>query len=64
MAMLIDSVLIFFVMRRIWHWSFPAALAIALPLGLIDFAFLASTSLKIPDGGWFRCWSAPSSSRC
>ena len=22
-------------------------------LGLIDFAFLASTSLKIPDGGWF-----------
>jgi len=53
MAMLIDSVLIFFVMRRIWKWSFPAALAIALPLGLIDFAFLASTSLKIPDGGWF-----------
>ena len=53
MAMLIDSVLIFFVMRRIWKWSLPAALAIALPLGLIDFAFLASTSLKIPDGGWF-----------
>jgi KUP system potassium uptake protein len=53
LAMLIDTVLIFFVMRRIWHWSFPAALAIALPLGLIDVAFLASTSLKIPAGGWF-----------
>jgi KUP system potassium uptake protein len=52
LAMLIDSVLIFFVMRRIWNWSLPVALAIALPLGLVDFAFLASTSLKIPDGGW------------
>ncbi len=52
LAMLIDSVLIFFVMRRIWSWSLPIALAIALPLGLVDFAFLASTSLKIPDGGW------------
>jgi KUP system potassium uptake protein len=53
MAMLIDTVLIFFVMRRLWHWSLPVALAIALPLGLIDAAFLASNSLKIPEGGWF-----------
>jgi KUP system potassium uptake protein len=53
MAMLIDTVLIFFVMRRLWNWSLPAALAIALPLGAIDLAFLASNSLKIPDGGWF-----------
>ena len=53
MAMLIDSVLIFFVMRRIWKWSLPASLAVMLPLGLIDLAFLSSNSLKIPDGGWF-----------
>ena len=53
LAMLIDSVLIYFVMRRIWKWSLPVALAISVPLGLIDFAFLASNSLKIPDGGWF-----------
>jgi KUP system potassium uptake protein len=53
MAMLIDTVLIFFVMRRLWHWSLPVALAIALPLGLIDAAFLASNALKIPEGGWF-----------
>jgi KUP system potassium uptake protein len=53
LAMLIDSVLIFFVMRRIWRWSLPAALAIAVPLGLIDFAFLSSNALKIPEGGWF-----------
>jgi KUP system potassium uptake protein len=53
LAMLIDSVLIFFVMRRIWHWSLPTAIAIALPLALVDCAFLASNGLKIPAGGWF-----------
>src|SRR5581483_11082821 len=53
MAMLIDSVLIYFVMRRIWHWRRPVALCISIPLALIDFAFLSSNSLKIPEGGWF-----------
>jgi len=53
LAMMIDSVLIFFVMLRIWHWPLPLALALALPLGAIDLAFLASNALKIPDGGWF-----------
>jgi KUP system potassium uptake protein len=53
LAMMIDSVLIFVVMRRIWGWALPVALAVAVPLGAIDVAFLASNSLKIPDGGWF-----------
>ncbi len=53
MQMMIDSVLIFVVMRQIWHWSLPVATAIALPLLLVDCAFFASNSLKIPDGGWF-----------
>jgi KUP system potassium uptake protein len=53
LAMLIDSVLIYVVMRRIWHWRRPVAAAIALPLISIDGLFLASNSLKIPEGGWF-----------
>jgi KUP system potassium uptake protein len=53
LAMLIDSVLIFVVIRRIWGWGVPVALAITLPLLGIDVAFLASNALKIPDGGWF-----------
>ncbi len=53
MAMLIDSLLIYFVMRRLWKWSRPVALLITVPLATIDFAFLASNSLKIPEGGWF-----------
>jgi KUP system potassium uptake protein len=53
LAMLIDSVLIFVVIRRIWGWGVPVALAITLPLLGIDIAFLASNALKIPEGGWF-----------
>ncbi len=53
LAMLIDSVLIFVVMRRIWGWSRLVAFAIAIPLFLIDLSFLASNSLKVPAGGWF-----------
>ncbi len=53
LAMLIDSLLIFFVMRRLWNWSASLALAIAVPLTLVDLGFLASNSLKIPAGGWF-----------
>ena len=53
LAMLIDSILIFSVMCRMWKWSLPVALAIAAPLALIDLAFLSSNALKIPSGGWF-----------
>lgn len=53
LAMLIDSVLIYVVMRRIWRWHRIVAVAIALPLFMIDGLFLASNSLKVPEGGWF-----------
>ncbi|MBS0319537.1 MAG: potassium transporter Kup [Proteobacteria bacterium] len=53
MAMLIDSLLIYVVMRRLWHWSRALALVIAVPLVCIDIAMLSSNALKIPDGGWF-----------
>ena len=53
LQMLIDSILIFFVMRMLWRWPVWAALAIAVPLALIDLAYLSSNLLKIPDGGWF-----------
>jgi len=53
LAMMIDSVLVFVVMRRIWGWSHFVALLIVVPLALIDVAFLASNALKIPAGGWF-----------
>ncbi len=53
LAMLIDSMLIYVVIRRIWHWRRPVAAMIVLPLFAIDGMFLASNSLKVPEGGWF-----------
>jgi KUP system potassium uptake protein len=53
LAMAIDSLLIFVVMTRLWHWNRLAALAIVIPLVTIDLSFLASNALKIPQGGWF-----------
>ncbi|HEY5307083.1 MAG TPA: potassium transporter Kup [Casimicrobiaceae bacterium] len=53
LAMLIDSISLFVVMRRLWRWPTVLALAIAAPLVTIDMSFLASNSLKIPEGGWF-----------
>ena len=53
LAMLIDSIALFVVMRRLWNWPIVIALAVAVPFILIDIAFLASNSLKIPEGGWF-----------
>jgi len=53
LAMLIDSISLFVVMRRLWRWPTVLALAIAVPFVVIDIAFLASNSLKIPEGGWF-----------
>jgi KUP system potassium uptake protein len=53
LAMLIDSLLIYVVLTRLWHWNRLAALCIAVPLLCIDAAFLASNALKVLDGGWF-----------
>ncbi|MEJ7670513.1 MAG: potassium transporter Kup [Casimicrobiaceae bacterium] len=53
LAMLIDSILIFVVMRRCWHWPVAAAALVTIPLLLVDVAFLSSNALKIPSGGWF-----------
>jgi len=53
LAMLIDSILIFVVMRRCWHWPVAAAALVTIPLLLVDVAFLSSNALKIPAGGWF-----------
>lgn len=52
-GMLIDTILIFFVMRRLWRWPVAAALAVVVPLGLVDAALVSSNALKIPEGGWF-----------
>ena len=53
MALTIDSLLIYVVLTRLWHWHRALALGVVAPLLTVDVAFLGSNALKIPHGGWF-----------
>ena len=52
-TMVVTAMLLFVVIWRVWRWGALAATAIALPLLVVDGAFLAANLLKIVDGGWF-----------
>ncbi|MBL8697810.1 MAG: potassium transporter Kup [Alphaproteobacteria bacterium] len=52
-TMLIDSLLFWFVARRVWGWSPVATTALVAGFVVVDAAFLGSNMLKIVDGGWF-----------
>ena len=49
---LCDNTLAAFVYRRQFGWSRFTVIALFGTFGLIDFAFFASNSLKIIEGGW------------
>jgi KUP system potassium uptake protein len=50
--MLMTSALLFVAMREIWHWTLPAAAAVAGAFLIVDAAFLAANLAKIADGGY------------
>ena len=52
-AMLIDTVLFAVVAIGLWKWNKLAACALVGVFLIVDIALLASTAIKIPDGGWF-----------
>lgn len=51
-TMVIDSLLAFFVIWRLWNWPLWKTAALMLPLLLIEQVFLTANLLKIPEGGW------------
>lgn len=51
-TMLCDVTLASIVALTIWRWNWLIVAAIALPLMLVDLAFVVAASLKIPVGGW------------
>lgn len=53
MTMAITTLLFMGVARYRWGWSAARVYAIALPLLVIDLAFLGAQVVKIPNGGWF-----------
>ncbi len=52
-TMAIDSILVFFVMRRLWRWPLWIALPLPAAFLFIDLSFFSANLVKILDGGWF-----------
>ena len=51
-TMLVDGVMAFIVVWRVWKWALWAAMALMVPFVVIDFAFFGSNLLKVLHGGW------------
>ena len=49
----IDSILIFFVMRKLWNWPLVFALPLSAFFLIIDLSFFSANVLKLLEGGWF-----------
>ena len=50
--MLVTVILLLIVMRNIWHWSLALALAVVIPLAIIDLSFFIANLAKFAQGGW------------
>ena len=51
-TMLMTSALLFIAMREIWHWSLPAAGAVAAAFVVVDGSFFAANFAKVMEGGY------------
>ncbi|TPW31989.1 potassium transporter Kup [Pararhizobium mangrovi] len=52
-AMVVTTILAFFVARERGRWSLWAALALLVGFLFVDLAYFGSNLLRIPHGGWF-----------
>lgn len=50
--MLVTSILLFIVMKKIWKWSFPICVFLTFCFLFIDVLFFSANIVKIHDGGW------------
>ncbi|MEQ1739544.1 MAG: potassium transporter Kup [Methyloglobulus sp.] len=51
-TMIIDTVLAFIVIRKLWKWHTATSLIFLLTFLIVDILFFSANSLKIPTGGW------------
>ncbi len=52
-AMLVDTILFAIVATGLWKWNKLVAGIAIVVFAIVDIALVASTAIKIPDGGWF-----------
>ena len=50
--MLVTGLLLFIVMWRIWNWRLIVAIAVIVPLLIIDMGFFVANATKFVQGGW------------
>lgn len=50
--MLVTVVLLFIVMWKLWKWNLIVAMAVIVPLLVIDIGFFVANAAKFPQGGW------------
>jgi KUP system potassium uptake protein len=50
--MLVTAILLFIVMWRLWKWGLVVAMAVIVPMLIIDFAFFFANVAKFTQGGW------------
>ncbi len=51
-TMVVDALMAFIVVWKVWRWSPLAAVALMAPFVLVDTTFLAANLLKLFEGGW------------
>lgn len=51
-TILAGSILVYSVMRNVWHWSRALSVLVIAPFLVVDTTFFATAAAKIPDGGW------------
>lgn len=51
-AMLVDTLLAYFVVRRMWKWNLVQTACLLVPITTVDLVFTASNLLKIRAGAW------------
>jgi KUP system potassium uptake protein len=52
-TMVTTTLLALLVALRLWHWKWPAVIALGVPLLIVDCAFFGANLLKVEHGGWF-----------
>ncbi|MGR4862656.1 potassium transporter Kup [Caulobacter sp. LARHSG274] len=51
-TMVVTTCMAYIVMRKLWNWKAPAALAFLIPFMALDLTFLSANALRFFTGGW------------
>jgi KUP system potassium uptake protein len=50
--MVVTTILLYVVMRRIWRWTLLPAIGLTVMFGIVDVGFFSANIVKVLEGGW------------